>query len=288
MGGADHGPFGFDLVDAAQEELAEASCLLDLAEDRLDDLFSQSIPASIACALELCAHSGDERAGFELPLCRGRLGAVLLPSGGDVALDPASDERAKIGLRAIARIGRCFIRVLPADWLYGIEQWRELRLIARRVGQRVRHDDLMGAIDGGLCVVALDEAVFGRHHAAVGISEVALRLVARLCRDGLGLASRPALAAIVGPSSSGFEAGSGFGFSFQRGLGGPDLLQPLLFVGHPLGHLVAALRGSELTILSLVGLGGLSQPSPDLRRKPRLGLFHPAIAHRLVDRRHWP
>ncbi len=43
VGSADHGPFGFDLVDAAQEELAEASCLLDLAEDRLDDLFSQSI-----------------------------------------------------------------------------------------------------------------------------------------------------------------------------------------------------------------------------------------------------
>src|SRR3977135_227426 len=198
VGGADHGPFGFDLVDAAQEELAEASCLLDLAEDRLDDLFSQSIPASIACALELCAHSGDERAGFELPLCRGRLGTVLLPSGGDVALDPASDERTKIGLRAIARIGRCFIRVLPEIGFYGIEQWRKLRLIARRVGQRVRHNDLMGAIDGGLCVVALDEAVFGRHPAAVGVGEVALCLVARLCRDGLGLASRTALAAVAG------------------------------------------------------------------------------------------
>src|SRR5437764_15008973 len=98
VGGADHGPFSFDLVDAAQEELAEASCLLDLAEPGLDDLFSQSIPASMACALELCTHSGDERAGFEFPFCRGRLGAVLLSSGGDVALDPAPNERAKIGL----------------------------------------------------------------------------------------------------------------------------------------------------------------------------------------------
>src|ERR1700687_413090 len=44
VGGADHGPFGFDLVDAAQEKLAEASCLLDLAEDGLDDLFSQPRP----------------------------------------------------------------------------------------------------------------------------------------------------------------------------------------------------------------------------------------------------
>src|SRR4030088_280027 len=222
VGSADHGPFGFDLVDAAQEELAEASCLLDLAEDGLDDLFSQSIPASITCALELCAHSGDERAGFELPLCRGRLGAVFLPSGGDVALDPASNERAKIGLRAIACGGRCFIRVLPEIGFYGIEQWRKLRLIARRVGQRVCHDDLMGAIDGGLCVVALDEAVFGRHHAAVGIGEVALRLVARLCRDGLGLASWPALAAVAGAVAVRLRGGFGFGFSFQRGLGGTD------------------------------------------------------------------
>src|SRR5665213_1378535 len=155
VGDADHRPFGFDLVDAAQEELAEASCLLDLAEDGLDDLFSQSIPASIACALELCAHSGDERTGFEFPFRRGRLGAVLLPSGGDVALDPASNERVKIGLRAIARIGRCFIRVLPEIGFDGIEQGSELRLIARRVGQRVRHDDLMSAIEGGLCVLAL-------------------------------------------------------------------------------------------------------------------------------------
>src|SRR3979411_2604695 len=110
VGGADHGPFGFDLVDAAQEELAEASCLLDMAEDGLDDLFSQSIPASIACALDLCAQSAEELAGFELPCCRGRLGAALLPSGGDVALDPASDERAKIGLRAIACPGRSIYR----------------------------------------------------------------------------------------------------------------------------------------------------------------------------------
>ncbi|MGY2932074.1 hypothetical protein ACVWZ6_001676 [Bradyrhizobium sp. GM6.1] len=61
--------------------------------------------------------------------CRGRLGAVLLPSSGDVALDPASNERAKIGLRAIARIGRCFIRVRPEIGFDGIEQGCELRLM---------------------------------------------------------------------------------------------------------------------------------------------------------------
>ncbi|MGY4427625.1 hypothetical protein ACVWWO_000102 [Bradyrhizobium sp. F1.13.1] len=62
MGDADHGLFDLDLVDVAQEELAQASCLLDLTEGGLDDLFSQPISASKA--FELCAHSGDERAGF--------------------------------------------------------------------------------------------------------------------------------------------------------------------------------------------------------------------------------
>src|SRR5882757_8350900 len=94
---------------------------------------------------------------------------------------------------------------------------------------------------------------------------------------------RPALAAVAGAIVVRLRGGFGFGFGFQRGLGGTDLLKPLLLVGHPLGHLVATLRGSELTILSLVGLGSLSQPALDLRRKPRLGFFHPAIAHRLVD-----
>src|SRR6266446_6478136 len=117
----------------------------------------------------------------------------------------------------------------------------------------------MGAIDGGLCVVALDEAVFGRHYAAVGIGEVALCLVARLCRDGLGLASRPAPAAVAGAVVVRLRGGFGFGgsrgFGFQRCLGGTDLLEPLLCSGHPLGHLVATLRGSEPTVRGVVALG---------------------------------
>ncbi len=40
------GPFVLDLGEAAQEELAEAAGLLDLAEDRLDDLLAQAIAAA--------------------------------------------------------------------------------------------------------------------------------------------------------------------------------------------------------------------------------------------------
>src|SRR5260370_26556270 len=66
------------------------------------------------------------------------------------------------------------------------------------------------------------------------------------------------------PSSSGFEAALGFGgslgFGFQRGLGGTDLLEPLLFIGHPLGHLLATLRCSQLAALGPGGLGRLHRP----------------------------
>jgi hypothetical protein len=40
----------------------------------------------------------------------------------------------------------------------------------------MRHDDLLGPVDRRLRVVALDEAVLGQEHAAVGIGTVALRV----------------------------------------------------------------------------------------------------------------
>jgi hypothetical protein len=56
------------------------------------------------------------------------------------------------------------------------EKRNELILIAHALRQAVRHDDLGLCIDGGLGVVALDVAVLGQEHAALGIGEVALRL----------------------------------------------------------------------------------------------------------------
>ena len=56
-----------------------------------------------------------------------------------------------------------------------------------------------------------------------------------------------------------------------------------MFVGNPVGHLLATPGCSELTVLELVGLGGLGEPALDLCRKLGFGLFHPAVAHGLVD-----
>src|SRR5258708_32346811 len=60
--GADHRPLGSDLVEAAQEELAEASGVFDLAEHRFDDLLSQAVAATPAGGLEFCRHGGLRRA----------------------------------------------------------------------------------------------------------------------------------------------------------------------------------------------------------------------------------
>src|SRR3981189_2536476 len=116
-----------------------------------------------------------------------------------------------------------------------------------------------------------------------GLVKLRCRLSLGSAVTGLDLRPGRPLPPSPEPSSSGFEAALALASASSAALAVRDLLQPLLFVGHPLRHLVATLRGSELTILSLVGLGGLSQPALDLRRKPRLRRFHPAIAHRLVD-----
>ena len=48
MGGAHDAPLGAHLVEAAQEELAQATPLLDLAEHGLGQLLSEAIGAVVA------------------------------------------------------------------------------------------------------------------------------------------------------------------------------------------------------------------------------------------------
>ena len=62
VSGADHCPFGSDLFEAAEQELAEASGIFDLAEHGFDDLLSQTIPTAPPGELELVRHGGFARA----------------------------------------------------------------------------------------------------------------------------------------------------------------------------------------------------------------------------------
>src|SRR5258708_20884899 len=61
VGGADDGPLGAHLVDAAHQELAEPACLLDLPEHRLGELLAQPVGAGMASGLDLRAHGLDSR-----------------------------------------------------------------------------------------------------------------------------------------------------------------------------------------------------------------------------------
>src|SRR5258708_9110916 len=83
--GADHRPLGSDLVEAAQEELAEASGMLDLAEHRFDDLLSQAVAAAPAGALEFCRHGGLARAFGPASRPGGTRLAVARPTRGQRA-----------------------------------------------------------------------------------------------------------------------------------------------------------------------------------------------------------
>jgi hypothetical protein len=92
---ADHGPLGSDLVEAAQEELAEASGMFDMAEHRFDDLLSQTVAAAPAGELEFSGHGGLARSFGPAPRTGGMFLAVACPARsqilcGDVSRDDCS------------------------------------------------------------------------------------------------------------------------------------------------------------------------------------------------------
>ena len=64
VGGADHCPFAFYLVDSAEEELPEASGLLDVSKYGFDCIFSDTVPASMPAFSESGAHGLNQLTAF--------------------------------------------------------------------------------------------------------------------------------------------------------------------------------------------------------------------------------
>ena len=58
MHGADDGPLALDLVEAAQQELSEGAGMLDLSEDRFNDLLAQAIAAAVVGGTSLAGGRG--------------------------------------------------------------------------------------------------------------------------------------------------------------------------------------------------------------------------------------
>src|SRR5450432_3150656 len=70
---ANNRPLGLGLDEAAQQQLAESTSLLDLPEDRLDHLLTQAVAAASGAALEPCRHGSDAGAATLCPsACGGR------------------------------------------------------------------------------------------------------------------------------------------------------------------------------------------------------------------------
>ena len=64
MGGAEHCPFVGYLFDAAEEELAKASGVLDVSEDGFDDMFAQPVATSVAALPDPGAHGARRFMGW--------------------------------------------------------------------------------------------------------------------------------------------------------------------------------------------------------------------------------
>src|ERR1700681_2581916 len=217
---ADHRPLRSDLVEAAQEELAEASGMFDLAEHGLDDLLSQAVAAAPAGALEICRHGGLARSFGPAWRTGGMRLAMACPSGSEVSGDPAAGEMGEVLLVAVSGIGRDFRGVGAQHRTDVGEQRRQRAGICRARLQALGDDDLMRAVDGDLGVVAGDHRTGpGRLDAAVRIGEIALRTI-----------GRPAVGSAIGLAALHHARGWArpvviwrrlLGFGLERRLGGP-------------------------------------------------------------------
>ena len=106
VGGADHGPFASDLVEPSEEELSEASGLLDLTEYRLGGVFSQPISATSPSVSDLVGHCLHQGLSFEhTPGCGIGL-AMPDAAGREIGPDAALCHGGQIGFGSKARIAR--------------------------------------------------------------------------------------------------------------------------------------------------------------------------------------
>ena len=82
VGGAEHGPLGSDVLEPAQQELAKASCLLDLAEYRFHDLFPQAIATAMPSSFKHHGHGNHPRLTLQTSSGDFRFVAAAPPRGG--------------------------------------------------------------------------------------------------------------------------------------------------------------------------------------------------------------
>src|ERR1700694_6049182 len=140
--GADHRPLGSDLVEAAEEELAEASGVLDLTEHGFDDLLSQAVAAAPAGALEFCRHGGLARSFGPASRTGGMGLAMACPARSQIAGDPAASEIGEVLLVTVAGVGRDFLWIGAQHRTDSFDQRHERAGICRACLQTLGGDGL--------------------------------------------------------------------------------------------------------------------------------------------------
>jgi hypothetical protein len=116
VGDADERPFRLDLLDTAQQELSEASCLLDLTKDRLDDLLAQSVTAAPSRPLQLLPHGLRQPPGA----VSFGVGRMLGAPGCEIGADAACRQGRQVRFAAVTGVGGGFFAWRPRLFLMAL------------------------------------------------------------------------------------------------------------------------------------------------------------------------
>src|SRR3974377_1878356 len=111
LDGAEKRPFGFDVFQAAQKELAESSGVLDLSEDGLDDLLSEAVAGAPTGTSWLGCHGPDARPRAPSPTTPSVPLAVAGTARGNESVDAAAGKPSEIGLITETRAGGELARI---------------------------------------------------------------------------------------------------------------------------------------------------------------------------------
>lgn len=167
------------MIEPAERELAEAPGLLDLFENRLDNLLPKTVATPTASPLSPHGHLTHQgRLRQRSTPGRIRLSVARLPWS-EIGGDPPLLRRGQVRLIGNACIAQDLARLAPKISADDVDERHEGVSLGGVRHETVRYDHLMRGIDGDPPIVALYEPIAGWQDPAVRIGEVAPRPVRR-------------------------------------------------------------------------------------------------------------
>src|ERR1700729_1194927 len=161
---ADQRPFALYLFESPQQELPEATGLLDLTNHRFDDRFAPGINPRARLGVQLAGHPVDDRRGLRQGAVRTgpRPFAMALLPRRDVRVDGPGRDPRQVRVRAIAGVGEQLCRRVARLLRDGGDHRQQLPFVVRLLRHGLAHDQLQ-IVHRDLDVVGLDEAVGALH-----------------------------------------------------------------------------------------------------------------------------